>query len=91
VAPRGVPERTCVGCRGRAPKAALLRLVVRDGAIAPDPAGSAPGRGAYLHRDRSCVDRALTRGGLVRALRTAGVHDELGRLRDVIEGVIGQA
>jgi hypothetical protein len=37
------------------------------------------------------VDRALARGALARALRTAGVHDELGRLRDVIEGVIGQA
>jgi predicted RNA-binding protein YlxR (DUF448 family) len=90
VALRGVPERTCVGCRGRAPKVALLRLAVSDGSIVPDPGGAAPGRGAYLHRDVACVDRALARGGLARALRTAGRHDELGRLRDVIEGVIGQ-
>jgi predicted RNA-binding protein YlxR (DUF448 family) len=91
VAPRGVPQRTCVGCRARAPKAALLRVVARDGAIAPDPSGSAPGRGAYLHREAACVERALARGTLTRALRTAGGHDELGRLRDVIEGVIGRA
>jgi predicted RNA-binding protein YlxR (DUF448 family) len=91
VAPRGVPERTCVGCRGRAPKAGLLRFVAREGAIEPDMAGSAPGRGAYLHRDGACLDRALDRGALARALRTAGGHDELGRLRTVIEGVIAQA
>jgi uncharacterized protein len=91
VAPRGVPERTCVGCRGRAPKAELLRVVVHEGSIVPDPAGSAPGRGAYVHRDPACVDRAVIPGAMARALRTAGVHDELGRLRDVIEGVIGQA
>jgi predicted RNA-binding protein YlxR (DUF448 family) len=86
-----VPERTCVGCRGRAPKASLLRFVAREGHVAPDPTGSAPGRGAYVHRTGACIDRALARGALDRALRTAGVHDELGRLRDVIEGVIAQA
>lgn len=89
--PGGAPERTCVGCRGRAPKASLLRLVARGREIVPDPAGSTPGRGAYVHRDTSCVERALTRGALARALRTAGVHDELGRLRDVIEADIGRA
>jgi predicted RNA-binding protein YlxR (DUF448 family) len=79
-----------VGCRERAPKDALLRLAVVDGAIAPDASGSAPGRGAYVHRDAACVERALGRGTLVRAFRRAGVHVEVGRLRDVIEGVVGQ-
>jgi uncharacterized protein len=88
VAPRGEPERTCVGCRERAPKRELLRLVVADGTIVLDRLGGAPGRGAYLHRDGACVDRALARGALARALRTAGGHDELGRLRVAIEEVM---
>ena len=87
MSPRGVPERTCVGCRGQAPKGDLLRFVERGGVPVPDPSGSAPGRGAYVHRDPDCVELALRRGALLRALRTAGGHGELGRLRVAVEGV----
>jgi predicted RNA-binding protein YlxR (DUF448 family) len=34
-----------------------------------DPSGKAPGRGAYLHDQRSCWQAGL-KGGLARALRT---------------------
>ena len=82
-----VPVRTCVGCRGRAPKADLLRLNVgAAGSIGLDPSGSGPGRGAYVHRRRSCVEAALSRGALARGLRTG--LDEYGAatLRTDIEG-----
>ncbi|WP_324273865.1 YlxR family protein [Blastococcus brunescens] len=39
------PVRTCVGCRKRAPAADLLRVVVRSGALVPDPRRRLPGRG----------------------------------------------
>jgi hypothetical protein len=79
------PERTCVGCRGKASKASLLRLV-RDpaGGVAVDPEGVAPGRGAYLHRELGCLDEALRRGGLARALRAGVSADEVGRLRELM-------
>ncbi|MEX2203827.1 MAG: YlxR family protein [Actinomycetota bacterium] len=82
------PERTCVGCRGKAPKRSLLRLAVdSDGRVAVDPTGRQPGRGAYLHRDRSCVDAALAHGALVRALGAgAAPPDPAARLRQEIEG-----
>jgi predicted RNA-binding protein YlxR (DUF448 family) len=35
----------------------------------PDPTRRLPGRGAYLCRDRSCLDKALRRGALHRKLR----------------------
>jgi hypothetical protein len=38
-----------------------------------------------VHRDATCVEAALRRGGFVRALRTSLGADELGRLRDDIE------
>ena len=34
----------------------------------PDPTGKAPGRGAYLHDQRSCWESGL-RGALAKALR----------------------
>jgi uncharacterized protein len=81
------PERTCVGCRGRAPKRMLLRLAVDlDGTVVVDASGRQPGRGAYVHRDRSCMDAALAQGALVRALRAGAAPDPTARLRQEIEG-----
>ncbi len=63
------PARTCVGCRRRDARAVLLRLVARDGAIVPDPNASLPGRGAWIHRDRDCVESAVRRRAFGRAFR----------------------
>jgi uncharacterized protein len=69
--PRHEPVRTCVGCRGEAGKAGLIRVVRKaDGGAAIDPSGSAAGRGAYVHADTTCVDTARKRKALDRALRT---------------------
>ena len=71
------PVRTCVGCREEAGKRALIRLVRGpDGAVARDPAGRAPGRGAYLHDDPACLEQARRRRALQRALK-AEVPDAL--------------
>jgi predicted RNA-binding protein YlxR (DUF448 family) len=69
------PVRTCVGCRVRDAKAALLRVVIVDGALAVDPHGRLPGRGASLHPDPACVDLADRRRALPRALRVPGPLD----------------
>jgi predicted RNA-binding protein YlxR (DUF448 family) len=66
------PVRTCVGCRQRAAKSSLLRLVVAGDAIVPDPGARLPGRGAYLHPSQGCFELAQRRRALVRALRTPG-------------------
>ena len=79
------PTRTCVGCRAKGPKSGLVRLVRADDGVALDLTGRAPGRGAYVHRDRSCIDAAMAKGALARALRTGLGPDELGRLRHAIE------
>jgi hypothetical protein len=65
------PVRTCVGCRGEAGKAGLTRVVRRaEGGAAIDLAGTAAGRGAYVHADTACVELARKRKALDRALRT---------------------
>ena len=79
------PERSCVGCRERAPKAELLRVARTPAGVRVDPLGDAPGRGAYVHRDPTCVAAALRKGALASALRTGLAQEELARLRNEIE------
>jgi len=66
-----VPLRTCVGCRRVEERACLRRYVAVDGRLVPDPAASLPGRGAWVHDDPACWERALRRKGFARALRVA--------------------
>ncbi|MCH0567464.1 MULTISPECIES: YlxR family protein [unclassified Streptomyces] len=72
---RACPERTCVGCRERAAKAELLRTVAIEGECVPDPRGTLPGRGAYVHPVPVCLDQAVRRRAFTRALRVPGALD----------------
>jgi uncharacterized protein len=65
-----VPVRTCVGCRSREEKVRLIRIVPRDGGVAVDVRQREPGRGAYLHPRPECLEQALKRRSLGRALRS---------------------
>ena len=85
------PERSCVGCRERAPKADLLRIARTPGGVRVDPTGTAPGRGAYVHRAAGCVNAALRRGAIARALRTGLSQGELARLATEIEEALQEA
>ncbi|WP_462417780.1 YlxR family protein [Kytococcus sp. Marseille-QA3725] len=95
------PVRTCIGCRDRAPREALVRLAAvpaaparpeadgeggaersgrrtagRSGTrVVPDLSRGLPGRGAHLHPDRACVERAVQRRAIPRALRLPGDVD----------------
>jgi uncharacterized protein len=78
-----VPERTCVGCRTRSLKTDLVRMVrTTDGAIRVDAA--APGRGAYVHRSADCLEMALRRRAIDRALRTSVGSEEARKLRGIV-------
>ncbi|MEU7603875.1 MULTISPECIES: YlxR family protein [unclassified Streptomyces] len=72
---RACPERTCVGCRERAAKSDLLRIVAIEDECVPDPRGTLPGRGAYVHPAVVCLDQAVRRRAFPRALRSAGALD----------------
>ena len=69
---RVCPERTCVGCRERAAKRDLLRIVVIEGECVPDDRGTLPGRGAYVHPALVCLDLAVRRRAFPRAFRAKG-------------------
>ncbi|MFZ0325410.1 MAG: YlxR family protein [Actinomycetes bacterium] len=82
------PVRTCVGCRERAAKTDLLRLVVSSDTdpprVVPDPTGRRPGRGASLHPRLACLDLAVRRRAFARAFRLAGPLD-LDEVRQYVE------
>ncbi|KAF4409799.1 MULTISPECIES: YlxR family protein [Streptomyces] len=72
---RACPERTCIGCRERAAKTDLLRIAVVGDACVPDPRGTLPGRGAYVHPVPVCIDLAVRRRAFSRAFRGRGPLD----------------
>ncbi|WP_372736530.1 YlxR family protein [Nocardioides sp.] len=67
----------CIGCRERAAKRELLRVIAgsdADGhpAVVPDPNGTSFGRGAHVHPTAECYELAVRRKAFGRALRLAG-------------------
>ncbi|WP_324653069.1 YlxR family protein [Georgenia sp. H159] len=69
--------RTCVGCRATGPRSVLVRVVLVPHTLRAvvDERTDAPGRGAWLHADQTCLDLAERRRAFPRALRCAGPVD----------------
>lgn len=64
-----IPQRTCIVCRQVRSKRELTRIVLVAGqGITLDPAGKAPGRGAYLCDRRACWEQAARTDTLGKAL-----------------------
>jgi uncharacterized protein len=71
------PERRCIACGRRAPKAALHRLALSGDRVVADPTATLPGRGAYVC-DAACARVAIERRAFARAFRRAvSVGDDL--------------
>ena len=88
--PMAAPERTCVGCRGKAAKRDLIRVArVHEGDAVVDASGSAPGRGAYVHRDAVCIETAMRTNAFERALGAGLSADAAARLGSASERSIG--
>ncbi len=76
-----------MGCRRRAPKIELSRIVLDpEGHAALDATGRAPGRGAYVcsGSKKKCFELAATRGRLGRALRAQVGAVELEAIAEVL-------
>ncbi len=63
------PVRTCIGCGAREPWRALVRLRSDGGRVVIDRERKG-GRGAWLHPSAACLEAALRRRSIGRALRT---------------------
>ena len=66
-----VPTRTCIACRTSRPKRELQRIVrTPDRSVVIDHTGRLSGRGAYVCIGTDCLETAITKGALSRALET---------------------
>lgn len=66
-----IPERTCIVCREKREKRALIRIVrTADAGVVADLSGKRNGRGAYVCHNPTCWDSLLTTPVLNRALKT---------------------
>lgn len=75
-----------MGCREVLPKRELIRIVRGPQGVHVDPTGKEPGRGAYLHDQRSCWEKAL-KGSLENALRTEISPQDREKLRETMQGL----
>lgn len=63
-----IPMRQCLGCREMKPKRELIRIVRSpEGAVTLDFKGKAPGRGAYICPDETCLKKAIKSRAIDRA------------------------
>lgn len=66
-----IPQRMCVGCQEMKPKRELIRVVrTPEEEIVLDPTGKKSGRGAYICPQQECLEKALKRKALGKALNT---------------------
>ena len=66
------PLRKCVGCGEMIAKKEMLRVIkTKEGDVKLDLTGKENGRGAYLHLDKGCFEKAVKSRGLERSLNIA--------------------
>ncbi|KKZ68974.1 DNA-binding protein [Streptomyces showdoensis] len=78
-----------MGCRERAAKSDLLRIVMNKDECVPDHRGTLPGRGAYVHPAVVCLDLAVRRRAFPRAFKAQGQLDTVA-LRHHVERMAPQ-
>lgn len=65
-----IKQRMCVVCRKRGIKEEFLRIVKNNaGDLFIDETYKAPGRGAYICRNKECIGNALKKRALNRAFK----------------------
>jgi hypothetical protein len=79
------PIRTCVGCGERTAQRDLVRLRTEGERVIVDRR-RAGGRGAWLHSDAACLEKALRRRAFARALRRKDAIVDAATLRAELTG-----
>ena len=81
-----IPIRRCIGCNEGKPKKELVRVVkTADGDVSVDLTGKKSGRGAYICKSNTCLDKAQKANRLSRAFSTAISSDIYEKLRIELE------
>ncbi|WP_066893772.1 RNase P modulator RnpM [Clostridium nigeriense] len=82
-----IPLRMCTGCMEMKPKKELIRVVKSpEGEVSVDLTGKKSGRGAYICKDKECLEKAFKAKRLSRNLDVAINEEIYNRLREEING-----
>ena len=74
---RVIRQRMCIVCRKRGLKEEFLRIIkTYTGAFIIDETYKAPGRGAYICKNKECIENALNKKTLNRTFKCS-VPDEI--------------
>lgn len=72
-----VPERTCVACRKKFPQSEMMRVSLdKEGSIHFDEKQRHNGRGAYICKNKECMQKCIKNKALNRAYKT-NVSDKI--------------
>ncbi len=83
---RKIPLRTCVVTKEQLPKQELLRIVrMPDGKIVADETGKLNGRGAYIKKDITVLDKAMKSKILEKRLECEIENSVYEEIRKIIE------
>jgi predicted RNA-binding protein YlxR (DUF448 family) len=83
------PKRTCIGCRGVFEKNAVIRVVAGPAGAMIDYREKLPGRAAYVCPRPECIQKALGRENLSRALHASvSVPDSAQFLERLQEAIV---
>ena len=84
--PKKTPMRQCAACREKKEKYALARVVrTPSGEVLYDAKGKVSGRGAYICKDRKCLEKAVKSRALARALECDIPDEAFAELRRQFE------
>ncbi len=79
--------RMCIVCREHSDKKELLRIVKnKEGEIFVDKTGKANGRGAYICKDKECLEKLKKTKGINRAFKCEVKNDVYDKIGEEIEG-----
>lgn len=74
---RKIPMRKCIACQNSEEKKALFRIVRSpEGEVSLDLTGKKNGRGAYLSKNKACIEKARDKNLLSRHLQV-DVNDQV--------------
>ena len=78
--------RRCIVCREHADKSELVRIAVISGELVVDNEKKIAGRGIYIHKNESCLNKACRTRVLDKILRKNVAESEYEKLKKYIKG-----
>ncbi len=83
-----VPMRMCTGCREMKPKKELVRVVkTSDGEIRLDTTGKLNGRGAYICKNKECLNKARKMNAFSRAFEMTVPNEIYNQLETELDDI----